>query len=235
MVEEVSHPKHYTNSPSGIECIQITEHMNFCIGNAVKYCWRAGLKTTDPLKDLRKAAWYISREIERVEKAQQAEKEAAASEVPEFRPTLVDYFKDRKKHWENHNPFIEGWITHDGISYGALLKPCGTAVRVRRRDGSEDTTIYAALAGNWCWKWNDDDITHYQYVEGGFDLDALIFHRRVADGESCGAFFTDHPPLSNPTLIVALESGKFVTDKAASFQWTERGDENDIVAYQYAE
>jgi hypothetical protein len=62
--DRVNHPKHYTQHPSGIECIQITEHFNFCVGNAIKYLWRAGLKD-DTIQDLRKAIWYIEREIER--------------------------------------------------------------------------------------------------------------------------------------------------------------------------
>jgi hypothetical protein len=66
MSDNVNHPKHYTEHPSGVECIQITEHMNFCIGNAVKYLWRAGLKHDDSLEDLRKARWYIEREIKRI-------------------------------------------------------------------------------------------------------------------------------------------------------------------------
>lgn len=61
-------PSHYTSHPSGIDCIAITEHMNFCLGNAVKYIWRAGLKG-EALEDLKKAQWYIAREIERREKA----------------------------------------------------------------------------------------------------------------------------------------------------------------------
>jgi hypothetical protein len=62
--DAVNHPKHYTQHPSGIECIQITEHMTFCLGNALKYVWRAGLKG-DEIEDLRKAVWYIEREITR--------------------------------------------------------------------------------------------------------------------------------------------------------------------------
>ena len=65
--DAVNHPKHYTSHPSGIECIQITQHMNFCVGNAMKYLWRAGLKGA-ALEDLRKAQWYIECEIKRVEK-----------------------------------------------------------------------------------------------------------------------------------------------------------------------
>jgi len=65
--DDVNHPKHYTEHPSGIECIQITEHMNFCVGNALKYLWRSELKN-NPIQDLEKALWYIKREIERLEK-----------------------------------------------------------------------------------------------------------------------------------------------------------------------
>ena len=63
----VNHPAHYTSHPSGVEAIQITEHFNFNIGNAVKYLWRSGLKTANPLEDLRKAEWYVKREISRLE------------------------------------------------------------------------------------------------------------------------------------------------------------------------
>ncbi len=62
--DPVNHPKHYTKHPSGVECITVTEHFNFCLGNAIKYIWRAGEKG-DALEDLRKAKWYLEREIER--------------------------------------------------------------------------------------------------------------------------------------------------------------------------
>lgn len=61
-----NHPKHYNNHPSGIECIAVTEHMNFNLGNAIKYIWRCGDK--NGLEDLKKASWYINREIQRLEK-----------------------------------------------------------------------------------------------------------------------------------------------------------------------
>lgn len=64
MVDLVNHPPHYVSHPSGIECIQITEHMGFNLGNAVKYIWRADLKA-DAIQDLEKARWYIDREIGR--------------------------------------------------------------------------------------------------------------------------------------------------------------------------
>lgn len=62
--DPVNHPRHYTEHPSGVECITITEHMGFNLGNAIKYIWRADLKS-DAIEDLRKAAWYLQREINR--------------------------------------------------------------------------------------------------------------------------------------------------------------------------
>jgi hypothetical protein len=63
MNDPVNHPAHYTSHPSGVECITITEHMSFNLGNALKYIWRADLKGGD--EDLLKAAWYVQRELER--------------------------------------------------------------------------------------------------------------------------------------------------------------------------
>jgi hypothetical protein len=57
-----TNPNHYKSHPSKVECIQITEHMNFCRGNAIKYIWRAGEKGNE-IEDLEKAKWYIEREI----------------------------------------------------------------------------------------------------------------------------------------------------------------------------
>lgn len=65
--DQVNHPKHYTSDPSGVECIEITRHRNFNIGNAMKYLWRAGLKDSDAeVQDLEKAVWYIQDEIKRL-------------------------------------------------------------------------------------------------------------------------------------------------------------------------
>jgi hypothetical protein len=68
--DKVNSPKHYTSHPSGIECIEITKHYDFCIGNAIKYLWRAGLKKEEgysnknkEVEDLKKAIWYINEKI----------------------------------------------------------------------------------------------------------------------------------------------------------------------------
>ena len=62
--DNIEHPKHYTSHPSGIECIAVTRHMGFNLGNAIKYIWRADLKN-DAIEDLEKAVWYLMDEIEK--------------------------------------------------------------------------------------------------------------------------------------------------------------------------
>lgn len=66
-VDYVNHPPHYKGHPKGIECIEVIEDNPFLsLGNAMKYLWRVswGSKGRD-VEDLRKAVWYIEREITR--------------------------------------------------------------------------------------------------------------------------------------------------------------------------
>lgn len=65
--DPVNHPRHYTSHPSGVECIQLTEHMGFNLGNALKYIWRAD-EQGNAVEDLKKAVWYIQRELGRRER-----------------------------------------------------------------------------------------------------------------------------------------------------------------------
>lgn len=72
-VDMVNHPPHYTQHPSGVECIDITRHYCFSIGNAIKYLWRAGLKKDASLEDkqkeiedLEKAIFYIKDRIKQI-------------------------------------------------------------------------------------------------------------------------------------------------------------------------
>ena len=74
--DNVNHPSHYTSHPSGIECIEITRHYCFSIGNAIKYLWRAGLKKEmgledkqKEIEDLEKAIWYIKDRIAQLKKS----------------------------------------------------------------------------------------------------------------------------------------------------------------------
>jgi len=67
MPDDIEHPAHYNSHPSGVECIEIVQHYPFNIGNAIKYLWRAGLKTEDPTEDLLKARQYIDFELKLLE------------------------------------------------------------------------------------------------------------------------------------------------------------------------
>lgn len=62
--DNVNHHTHYTSHPSGVECIEVAEHMGFNLGNAMKYIWRADEKG-NALEDLKKAKWHLEREIEK--------------------------------------------------------------------------------------------------------------------------------------------------------------------------
>jgi Protein of unknwon function (DUF3310) len=65
--DAIDHPRHYT-AYSGLEVIDLTEQMNFNRGNAVKYVCRAGFKGDEntEIEDLRKAIWYLKREVDRL-------------------------------------------------------------------------------------------------------------------------------------------------------------------------
>ena len=67
--DTVNHPPHYR--AGGIETIDFIEakDLNYRLGNVVKYVSRAGKKASDPIEDLKKAAWYLEREITARERA----------------------------------------------------------------------------------------------------------------------------------------------------------------------
>ena len=106
-------PNHYTQHPSGVECIQITEHMSFTLGNAIKYIWRADLK--NGIEDLKKAMWYIDREVVRRE-----------SNMPynsyEKREPLISPYSAEKEcnNCCNHGP-ISSALCHDCIRGGGTF------------------------------------------------------------------------------------------------------------------
>lgn len=86
--DPVNHPSHYRSHPSGVECITITEHMSFLRGNAMKYMWRAGEKggREQEIEDLKKARWYLNREIENLEKEWVKREVEKLTEAPNQHP-----------------------------------------------------------------------------------------------------------------------------------------------------
>jgi hypothetical protein len=88
MSDPVHHPVHYANSPAkclgcgrSIECIDVAEHWGFNLGNALKYLWRAGKKGSAK-EDLRKAIWYIQRQIDRLDASEKVEENKGFSTSP---------------------------------------------------------------------------------------------------------------------------------------------------------
>jgi hypothetical protein len=110
--DSVNHPKHYEH-PSGAECIEIAEWFPFNLGNAIKYIWRAGTKG-DRLEDLRKARWYVDREITRLESAEYKGPELTAEEWAEIK--RQDEVEARKENRRRSNrgeavqdPIVTAW------------------------------------------------------------------------------------------------------------------------------
>lgn len=69
-MKAVDHPEYYNKL--NIECIDVIEHFNFNLGSVIKYVWRCGEKSADPIEDLQKAKWYIQREIDRLQSEKSA-------------------------------------------------------------------------------------------------------------------------------------------------------------------
>jgi hypothetical protein len=134
--DAVNHPVHYTSHKSGVECIQVTEHMGFNLGNAVKYLWRADLKA-DAVEDMRKAVWYIEREI-----AKRVQHDAAAAPCAPAAP-------------------VESWRPWAGGDC-----PVSPMVRVELRLASGGLPL-ARRAGSACWerKGLPSDIVSYRIVD----------------------------------------------------------------------
>lgn len=65
-IDMVNHPPHYRDVVPNVECIDVVKHFSFVRGNAIKYLWRAGAKG-NTVEDLKKAIWYIQREIDDLE------------------------------------------------------------------------------------------------------------------------------------------------------------------------
>lgn len=139
MSDNVNHPSHYLAHPSGVECITITEAMNFCVGNAVKYLWRAGLKSDDPREDLLKARWYVDRELERLGHVDAGEAIAAPVEAPVARVFNVgDPEPADKETIALSRNGVDGDVRIEYGDYGP--KPHGVSRWWARRNDPSDNT-----------------------------------------------------------------------------------------------
>lgn len=118
--DNVNHPAHYTKHPSGVECIQITQHMDFNLGNAMKYIWRCDLKK-DAIEDLKKAQWYISQEIKKRESetkrvSDQAEFQQPANKAP-LEEVVDEVWKEYRKDLDRRATLA---LSRSGLPWGKL-------------------------------------------------------------------------------------------------------------------
>ena len=165
MSDKIDSPSHYTQLP--VECIDVAEHFNYCLGNALKYIWRADYKG-NPLEDLKKARWYIDREIKSREES--GFEESLFEELTTF-PGATDWenpFGNNTPHGGNmvggwkeavRGPDGDFWIKHDGSNVNPVPdtrikviqegEPWGTAY--------QEVPVYS----------NEEDwmcVTHYKVV-----------------------------------------------------------------------
>jgi uncharacterized protein (DUF983 family) len=143
MSDNINHPAHYTGvlvRGSEVECIEVIEalHLNYHVGNAFKYLWRHERKGAS-LEDLRKAIWYLSREIElRTSAAAILKPEPAAPAAPQ--PAKVAKAKSHPKNASGRGLLVLKTCPKCGERKGAqaflagepACRKCQTAGKVSR-------------------------------------------------------------------------------------------------------
>ena len=120
MNDLVNHPKHYTQHPSGVECVEVTEHLNFNRGNAIKYAWRANDKGCTR-EDFKKCEWYIIREIKRLNRVNDVP--SYASELDVAYTKLYDYYYKDHEFDKRLFDFISNMIhgDQDALAYALTI------------------------------------------------------------------------------------------------------------------
>lgn len=166
MTPDPVNPSHYRSHSSGVECIQITEHMTFNLGNVIKYLWRNGLKDGTPaLQDLQKASWYLARELERV-KAKTPAKEYPHEPQPVYgtitRKPQPDTFEAHGHTWFKHTPGDPMPCKPDDVVDVLWRKeiPPGRMIPGPSHDGSK--------ASGWVWEchmgYEPEEVVGWRYV-----------------------------------------------------------------------
>lgn len=148
--DNVNHPAHYAEGWSnGAEVIDITENLNFNRGNAIKYIARAGKKNPDSeVEDLEKAQWYLSRELERLNKMLK----------PKSAWTLGDLEELRRQFWGQREPHWE--ITVHPRQWDRLIYVPPNII-VEDRDGD----YYRRISGTSKFAYSFREETHGQHYE----------------------------------------------------------------------
>lgn len=128
--ESVNHPDHYNWLP-GVECMDVVKHFDFCLGNVIKYVWRAGRKEgAEALEDLQKAAFYLDQRIDDLNASLPVQLLDNEAECPHCGADLSDWhFTERvfRGEWEHCRcPLCKRWFTvsRDKEGYLFIEKGC---------------------------------------------------------------------------------------------------------------
>jgi phosphoserine phosphatase len=116
MSKDPINPNYYASKIPNVECIDVTEHMGFCLGNVIKYVWRAGAKG-EALEDLKKARWYLDREIARLESTINYSN-GCPPQVPP--PGAKNSIEPRSQRWHPTSVFVG-----DSRSMISICEACG--------------------------------------------------------------------------------------------------------------
>lgn len=145
LTDNVNNPAHYQFS-NGAQVIDITENMNFNLGNVIKYVARAGRKDADKLvEDLEKAKFYLERELARLN-------EEYRTEILNRNMWTVDAFlAERAEMWESRTPPRE-WALLDHVPPNTIVED---------KDGDR----YRRIVGTAKFEISVKETTHGQYYE----------------------------------------------------------------------
>lgn len=148
MTDNVNHPQHYAEGWSnGAEVIDITENLNFNRGNAVKYIARAGKKNPDAeVEDLRKAHWYLTRELKRIEAPVEPQP------VERVQWSLEGVNEELMKLWDGRTVSWRQWQRLDHVPPGVIVED---------RDGD----YYRRIGGTAKFAWAYREEVHGQHYE----------------------------------------------------------------------
>lgn len=131
--DAVNHPSHYTQYP--VEVIELTRHMSFDRGNAVKYIARAGFKggPEKELEDIDKAIWYLKDDREQVAKKLAAAKAEAAEREKPWTEGLWRGDKEASNttggSWERSDPTNVVVNVHSPLNEEAIRKSVAAAIK----------------------------------------------------------------------------------------------------------